>query len=486
MEFENILYHLNCRWSIEAFSLWKGSKAFFGPQKIYEGYEDFISLDTLEHINRIGDTAKRKRLKHSLIDHYLQRELLPHEAEMRTWLKGAAANVNNEKIYYHEIIPWCQKSSTHKQRLILQKETSALCKFLKPFALNYWNILLDILQKEIGFKDYPNYCGQKKGVEYRSYYKFFKDFLLETDDLYFSAMDRWCKKRFSLPLDGLTRFDAVNLLGLGEFDSIFPARALEELMGFFKYWHIDLEKIPGLGLELGREKGKSSQALCFFFQIPEEVCILMRPEGGWVDIETLWHELGHGLSAVFTSPELSIADRDLASTYSLSESFAFLFQNLVLSRPFMEGFLSISSEKARELSYCKTLRDLSLFRRYAAKFIVEFEMFSNDDLSNGDLYAELMKRYTGFYYQPESHLFDLTPEFYCVDYLIGWMAEAVLEAHLKERLGINWIFESKTGQILKKWWGQGNQYNIFDFFDKNNIGTLTPDPLLKRWTEILA
>ena len=135
---------------------------------------------------------------------------------MRTWMREASACVNDEKIFFRDIIPWCQKSSTHKQRLILQKETSALCKFLKPFVLNYWNILLDILQKEIGFKDYPNYCEQKKGVDYRSYYKFFKDFLLETDDLYFSAMDRWCKKRFSLPLDGLTRFDAINLLGLGE------------------------------------------------------------------------------------------------------------------------------------------------------------------------------------------------------------------------------------------------------------------------------
>ena len=46
-----------------------------------------------------------------------------------------------------------------------------------------------------------------------------------------------------------------------------------------------------------------------------------------------------------------------------------------------------------------------------------------------------MKQHTGFYYQPESHLFDLVPELYCLDYVLGWMAETVMEKHLRERLG---------------------------------------------------
>jgi hypothetical protein len=66
------------------------------------------------------------------------------------------------------------------------------------------------------------------------------------------------------------------------------------------------------------------------------------------------------------------------------------------------------------------LKDLSVFRRYAAKFISEYEMFSGGDLSDGRPYAETMARITGFYHQPESHLFDLVPEFYCADYLLGW------------------------------------------------------------------
>jgi hypothetical protein len=58
-------------------------------------------------------------------------------------------------------------------------------------------------------------------------------------------------------------------------------------------------------------------------RIPGEVHILMRPEGGWIDVETLWHELGHGLSAVATDPSLPAVDRELATTFNLSEAYAF-------------------------------------------------------------------------------------------------------------------------------------------------------------------
>lgn len=486
IELENVLHLLNYRWSLQALALWKGDKAPFESYRIYEEYEDVISLDMLAHIEKIKNKTNRTRLKHALIDHYLQRSLLPHQTEMQTWMKNSAAIVDGEKIYLRNIIPWCQKSSDYSKRQILQKETSPLCKFLKPFAVNYWGILLEILRNELGFSDYIDYCSEKKGIDYPGFYKMLKNILKETDGLYFTAMERWSRKRFNLPLSKLTRFDAINLLSLGQFDKLFPDKTMEKLTGFFNYWQIDINNTPGLNLELGREKGKSSQAMCFMLQVPEEVYILMRPEGGWVDLETLWHELGHGFSAVFTSSGLSIVDKDMATSHSLSESFAFLLQNLSMSRIFLEEYLGLKSADSKNLYHHKVLKDLSIFRRYAAKFIVEFEMFSNNDISDGELYARKMAQYTGFYYQPESHLFDLVPEFYCLDYLLAWMAEAIMEGYFNEKLGRNWMFKSETGNILKKWWVQGNKNDIFKFFDKNGLGQITPDRLISKWNKVLA
>ena len=486
IEIENILHHLNYRWNIEVLSQWEGARVPFKPYQIYDGYEIFISHDTLERIDKLKNKSAGTRLKYALIDHFLQRSLLPHETEMRGWMQGAAAIVNEKKIYFRDIIPWCQKSSTFQSRQVLQKETGPLCQFLKPFALNYWNILLNLLKEEFGFAGYHHYCRKKKGIDYPYFYHYFKNFLLKTDDLYFNAMECWSREQFGLPLKKLTRFDAIHILSLVQFDDFFPEKAMEKLAKFFTRWQIDLKKTPGLNLKLERKEKKSSQAICFILQIPEEVYILMQPEGGWVDMETLSHELGHGLSAVFTSPELSLIDREMATSYSLSESYAFLLQNMTLSRPFLEEYLGMDAGKAKELVHYKILKDLSVFRRYAAKFISEFDMFSQGNLSDGEPYARLMRRYTGFYHQPESHLFDLVPEFYSLDYLLGWMGESIMERYLSESLGTGWMLKSKTGDILKKWWSQGNRLDIFQFFEKNDLGPLTMDLLVKRWEENLS
>lgn len=299
-------------------------------------------------------------------------------------------------------------------------------------------------------------------------------------------MERWCRERFDRPLFDLTRFDAINLLSLRQFDNLFPGKTLDSLTPFFKNWSIDPVNTSGLTLELGREKGKSAQAICLMLQVPEEVYVLMRPEGGWGDLETLWHELGHGLSAVFTSPDLSMVMRDMGTSFALSESFAFLLQNLALSNPFLEEFMGLSPEDSKIISYHKTLKDLSLFRRYAAKFIAEYDMFMRGDLSSGEGYARIMSRYTGFYYQPESHLFDLVPELYCLDYVLGWMAEAVMENNLRERLGNHWMFKPETGRILKRWWGQGNRYGIAEFLAGNHLKEMSSDLMIKRWEKGLA
>ena len=484
-EIENVLHHLNYRWNLEALALWKGQKAPFEAYRIYEGFDDFIHLDTLAQIERITKGVVQRRLKHGVIDHYVQRALLPHETEMRTWMKGASALVDGQRIYFGEIIPWCQKKSNLEERRVLQKETSALCKFLRPFALNYWELLLEMLQEELGFESYPDYCRRKKGIDYRHYYDVFKDILGETEALYFPAMERWSLKRFGHPLDELTRFDAINMLGLGEFDGLFPRKTLEELTSFFRYWNIDLFDTPGLNMELGTEKGKSAQAICIILQAPDEVYVIMKPEGGWVDLETLWHEVGHGLAAAYTSSTLSVVDRDLATTFGLSESFAFLLQNLSMSTPFLKDHLKLSAEGVSDLAYYRALKELSVFRRYAAKFLSEYEMFSNGTLSDGTRYAELMLRHTGFYHQPESHLFDLVPEFYCLDYLLGWMGEAVLEETLRDRWGSSWMFSTAAGRMLKAWWSVGNRDDLPLFLEQNALGPLTMGPLVKRWERVL-
>jgi len=487
------LLDLNYRWSADALDLWRGVSTPRNGRsgyRIYDEEGDLLRIENLAVIDASpGDGASathQSRLKHALIDHYLQRAMLPHELEMRTWMRGARAVVNGERITFGEIIPWCRKSSTFETRRILQKETGPLCKFLKPFALNYWTLLLEMLTGEFGFGNYLDYCGRKKGIDYERFYTLAGELLEKTDDLYFPAMTAWTRRRFNRPLSDLNRFDSIKLLSLEEFDDRYPHANLSEYLSFFKRWGIDFTALPNLRLELGAGTEKTAQGMSFFLRAPEEVHVLMRPEGGWIDLETLFHELGHGLSAVYTSPALPVVDRNMATSFSLSEAFAFLLQRAVLSRPFLTEVAGCDERTAAALGYHRTLRDLSAFRRYAAKFISEYDMFSGEDLADGRPYADLMARHTGFYHQPESHLFDLVPEFYSLDYMLGWIGAAMMEETLKARFGDRWFFRRETGDLLREWWSQGNQRDIFGFLEQNGLGPLTPAPLLARWRRVIG
>jgi hypothetical protein len=158
---------------------------------------------------------------------------------------------------------------------------------------------------------------------------------------------------------------------------------------------------------------------------------------------------------------------------------------MTISLPFLEEYLGLGSFDSESIYYSKILKDLSLFRRYSAKFIAEYEMFLGGDISSGENYGRLMSRYTGFFYQPESHLFDLAPEFYSLDYVLGWMAEAIMQEYLMDSLGPFWMFREETGLILRQWWSHGNKYNIFQFLERNKMGRLSADTLIKRWNRVL-
>ena len=125
-------------------------------------------------------------------------------------------------------------------------------------------------------------------------------------------------------------------LAMHAFDGLLPQGAMEQSKAFFEYWGIDLGAIDGLHLDIQKDTRKSDQAMSFLLETPGDVHVVMNAVGGWIDLETLWHELGHGLSAAFTSPHLSVVDRELATTYSLSETYAFLLQNITASRSISE------------------------------------------------------------------------------------------------------------------------------------------------------
>lgn len=474
-------------WKSEALARWLGQPP---PEAADHRGADGLLLTTLDRIDTLEDLSLRHGLRHRFIDLYLQDRLRPYEAEMQVMTQGAAAHVNGHKIYLREVIPWCQQIHTWEERQLLQGETSALCRFLKPYVLAHWEESLTRLREDFGYSDYARYCGEKKAVDYAALQPEMNHLLESTRGLYFDAMTRWCQDCFGRPLADLTRFDAIHLLGWGGFPVDAPASptSMETLsLSLLDLWEMPLAALPGLHLHTRAAAGEAAtQAMTFLLRVPQEIHVVMVPAGGWIDLETLWHELGHGLAAAFTPATLSPVAREFATDHSLSEGYAFLLQGAVLSEGVLTEVLGLDGASARRLVYFKTLRDLAVFRRYAARFLWELQLFNGLDLADGEPYAELMRYHTGFYHQPESHLFDLTAEFYCCDYLRGMLMARGLAASLEETLGSEWPLTAAAGGQLRSWWAAGHTADMTAFCAEHEILAPHAGALMGHWEKILA
>ena len=480
---EQALLTLNYRLTCRALNLWQGNESGFSHRSLYDGLCDILNPTTIARVRGAATAPReRKRVFHCLLGHYLQYRLFPYENELFTWMQGAVSHVDGEKIYFKDILSWCQKRSNLEKRRIIEKETSSLCKFLKPFALSLWEYLLKLLDEEFGYSNYAAYCKDKKQVEYDAYVPKLQELFEQTETLYFEAMESWTQRTLGLPVSELNRFDAIYLLGLGEFDHLFPGETpLGEHLDFLNQWEIQVENIGGLHLHINHSPRKRTQAMSFALRIPDEIHLVMNPQGGWIDLETLFHEMGHALSNALTSPELSLAEKDFFTSNALSETYAFLLQNMCFSPFFLERQLGLSSKAIEEITFYKALKDLSVFRRYASKFLAEYQMFKENDIASGDNYARLLKKHTGFSCRPEGQLFDLVPEFYALDYVLSWTAEATMEKMLTQTLGDDWMFKSEAGKILKDWWQCGNRFELDEFFAVKGIGAIDTGDIVNRW-----
>jgi hypothetical protein len=471
------------RWKKAALTRWLGQPSAgdgVGPA-------DGLSLDLLAQIDRLPEARLRHGVRHRFIDLYLQERVRAHDAEMQVMTQGAAAHVKGHKIYLREVVPWCQGAHTWAERQLLQRETTALCRFLKPYVLAHWEESLACLRTDFGYWDYGAYCAEKKGVAYQVLKPQIDHFLEATRALYLDAMGAWCGEVFGRPLSDLTRFDAIHLLGWGGFTPALPAhRTPRDTLGLLAIWGMPLASISALQLHTDGAAQGSTQAMTLLLRVPEEIHIVMTSSGGWIDLETLWHELGHGLAAAFTPAELPLAAREFATDHSLSEGYAFLLQGAILSEAVLTEIMGLDRTAARRLGYYKALRDLAVFRRYAAKFLWELELFNGLDLADGRPYAEAMLYHTGFYHQPESHLFDLTPEFYCCDYLRGMLMAHRLGAVLEETLGAGWPLSGDAGSHLRDWWALGHAAEIDAFCASRGIPALEVTDLMAHWGGRLA
>ncbi len=428
----------------------------------------FISLDHVKEIRRLVEKGTiHKNVYFQACDLYIRNQVEPLQQVFNNWMSGAKAQVNGEDIQFSNIIYWCQEQHKKTFRDTLEREARSLCRFLSPFSQATWNKTFKTVSEDLDYQGYIEFLAHKKGRDrLERLIRLSRDFLSETSRVYQELVDTWFYMlEESVEPEERSRFDAIYLLGLRYLDHLYPLswkadKGTEKVMGFFGPI---LKDSKALKLHMGQ--GARGQSCCLPVQIPGEIHVITGSLSGWIDLEALFHELGHAFFFLNNDAKMDVALKDFFMDFALGETFAFLFQLISMDQEFLVRVMGLDDEQAGLLNTLQSVKFLTLARRYGAKSLIEYENFSFHEGSEASQkrYAKVMKEQTGFRYHAETYYFDLMPDLYSLDYFQAFLGAWMLRDLLRKEFGNGWFLKADAFGLLKKWSFHGNRLDLVSF-----------------------
>jgi hypothetical protein len=239
---------------------------------------------------------------------------------------------------------------------------------------------------------------------------------------------------------------------------------------------LDDEAQKRITLDVENRPTKSPRAFCSAPRIPDEVYLVISPQGGEYDYGAMLHEGGHSQHFAHADGTLPFALRGLGDN-SVTEGFAFVLEHIMAIPSWLEQHLGFA-EHARYLEAQRFSR-LYMFRRYAAKLLYEAELHSRDNVRGRQKrYADVLTAATGARYAPEDYLFDVDDAYYCARYLRAWIFDAQLRGMLRERFGDRWFAQPAAGAKLVELWSSGQRYDAEELLRREGLGGLDAGALI--------
>jgi hypothetical protein len=221
----------------------------------------------------------------------------------------------------------------------------------------------------------------------------------------------------------------------------------------------DLERTPGIRLDLEDRPQKSPRACVSASDPPTVVHLITRAQGGLHDYQALLHEAGHALHYAGCDPALPYAFRKLSRDHALTEIYSYIVESVSREPGWHAEHFGLSDDEARLNAEATLFLEALLYRRYTAKLGYELEFWSRfaDDGGTPGGYEERLTAAVGIRYPSEQYLSDMDAGFYSADYLRAWIRSAQLQAHLRREVGEDWWHRAETGELLRDLFREGTK-----------------------------
>ncbi len=328
---------------------------------------------------------------------------------------------------------------------------------------------------ELGLGNYVEMCNRLRRLNLPALEQEVKRFMNQTDSL-FREQQAARFHRAKIPAETATNADAARLMRAVEFDHLFPPEKLvQALRSTLRGLGIDLDGQSGLYLDVEPRPLKSPRAFCSSIRVPGDVRLVVAPRGGVDDYRALMHEAGHAEHAVGTDRATPFAYKRLGDT-SVTEMYAFLFDNLVHDPRWLRDTLNVRDDECRRLSLFYKLR---LLRRYGAKLTYELELHQSEgEPALADRYTEILSASLRVQVAPENYLSDVDDALYCAQYLRAWLAEIQLRRFMEREFGDGWFSRRAAGDVLRDLWLRGQELTAEEILEHCGCRPMNADSLV--------
>ena len=236
-----------------------------------------------------------------------------------------------------------------------------------------------------------------------------------------------------------------------------PKRVLAKLGFGVQRLQTDAEERPG----------KHASPVCFAIRIPNDVRLLVRPVKPFTDMESSFHEHGHGMHFIAISEDAPYWDKYTIPN-GVAELFSTLLERLMKKQAFLTKQFRVPKEVAEEAFERTSFMELYFLAFYAANSLMKIE-FWEENLSMeqaNERYERYTEEFTGMrlpgkYWQ----LHHVMPDYdlYSPSYIVAAVRAAELDRKLENIFGANWWTDKRAGNYVRSLASDGASIKLSSF-----------------------
>ena len=435
-----------------------GLKAGLEVTPIYAAHQALFEGERFEEARHWGlEPVEERYIQDFIANGYLHFRTKEIDESLAAREAAATVEWDERPIAYRDVPPLIANEADPVRRHALEQRYFDVMATFNP-QLEEREKRAQREARGFGYPDYVALYDAVRGIDIDDLTKAMQAFIEATNDLYFDALDTYLSEMRILRVDA-RKCDMARLFRATHFDAFFPGeRLIDTLHSTLRELGILLEDQKNIRLDTEPRPLKSPRAFCSPLAVPDDVRLVLKPSGGLQDYETLLHEAGHAEHFGNVDPTMAFAYRWLGD-YSVTESYAFLLQYLLLNESWLQ----------RQLGYVHPVEYLRLagfhklyfLRRYGTKLIYEQVLHGADEPGDvSTVYEELFARNVGIGYGTESYLTDVDDGFYCAQYLKAWIFEVQHRQYLLREFDDEWHRNPKAGRFLIDLWREGQRHPV--------------------------